>query len=234
MRTFMLAAGIVAFTAIGSQAAGLEKSNGRFYVAAEGGYGKVENSTGGYAGEIVYDGAPWLNTGSDDDNGGSIGVKVGMHLGERFRMDLGYAYYGENDFTTKSDPLEGGYLWQSEAEIHTVMLAAYYDYAQFKKVNLYIGAGIGASFVDFDALEYWTGSGEPSGWYSSESDTLFSWQVETGIEYLLAQNITLYGGFRYIDLGEIDSVVVNVRGPDGNLTADLDVQEIFVGLRYRF
>lgn len=222
-----------------AQAAVAADGEMKYYVAAEGGYAWVENSSGGAIGDPSDDpfGFGWYNTGSDTDNHATIGVKAGIRLGERFRVDLGYTYYGGSEFVTKSEPTPApfpDYFWHSEADIHAVMFSAYYNYAQFEKVNLFVGAGLGASFVDFDAIEY--SGNEPSGdYYSSDSDTLFAWQLEAGVDYLLSDDLTLYGGFRYVDLGEIDAVA-KWEGiyPAGNLKADLDAQELYVGLRYSF
>ena len=166
---------------------------------------------------------------NDEDKGHTIGVKLGLDLKGKWRFDIAYRKYEDQDYTTDSFlPPTPTFFYISKSKAKTIMATAYYDLFKFKKLKFYGGLGIGASNVKIS-----TNDGVVGG---SVNERKFSWQTEFGAEYPLTNKLMFNIGLRYVDLGKSKINLETVVGaaPAGDFTADLSSREIFLGLRYNF
>jgi opacity protein-like surface antigen len=92
-------------------------------------------------------------------------------------------------------------------------------------VTLYGGGGVGASLNEIEATDTALGS-------DSDSGFTFAYQFKTGIGYALTDQLHLSLGYRYYDLGELETSFG--AGTTGRLSADVVAHELTSGLSVHF
>jgi opacity protein-like surface antigen len=92
-------------------------------------------------------------------------------------------------------------------------------------VTLYGGAGVGASLNEIKATDTALGSDKDSGF-------TFAYQFKTGLGYALTDTIHLSLGYRYYDLGELETSFG--AGTTGQLSADVVAHELTSGIAVHF
>lgn len=82
-------------------------------------------------------------------------------------------------------------------------------------LSFYVGAGVGAAFIDMDVSSSLGGS-------ASDDDTVFVAQIFTGVAYNVSDSFEIYGGARwiYLDDAEFDGIDVDL-GDDFLIEAGL-------------
>ena len=84
-----------------------------------------------------------------------------------------------------------------------------------------------------------------SGWqgnetrqYASNTDTNLAYSIGAGVSYNPIQQVNVDLGYRYVDLGKVESgmnVFNNARGlQDEQMKAHLEKNEFYLGVRYKF
>ncbi|WP_419175937.1 outer membrane protein [Desulfosediminicola sp.] len=226
---------LAAVAPTGVQTATAESSsNFKVYVATEGGWSDTKLKAGG---STNYGGfyPTYLPFDGHDSDGVNFGtIKIGAEVNDNLRVDLGYAKYGDSSFVTSTAD-SFPYLIYTDLETEAVFLTVNYDYLQFEKTSFFIGGGIGVAMLDTDLEE--RNLANSLDLYGSDSTTNFAWKIETGVEYLLTDNFSLYGGLRFVDLGKVDIALksAGMGGADaGSFTPRLNSKELFMGLRYQF
>jgi opacity protein-like surface antigen len=112
----------------------------------------------------------WTGTGY------SVGAKVGYDfLGPRVELEVGYGHLPTNAFLPGTVLSGGGGML-------TTMLNAYYDFSPASTISPYIGAGIGAAFIDSN---------------TSLGDTQFAYQAMVGLAWHLSSNFAVGAEIRY-------------------------------------
>ncbi len=117
----------------------------------------------------------------------------------------------------------------------------YADLGTWYGVTPYIGGGAGLSLTHISSAVNWymsnglpyqiTTDGFYYNWDSSQSITRyqFAWAAMAGFSYAITPNILLDIGYRYIDLGKLDSL----PGPNGSVVSKtMDAHELRLGVRY--
>ena len=92
-------------------------------------------------------------------------------------------------------------------------------------VTIYGGTGIGASLNEIEATDTALGSDD-------DTSFTFAYQASTGIGYALTDQIHLSLGYRYYDLGELETSFG--AGTTGRLSADVVAHEFTSGLAVHF
>ena len=131
------------------------------------------------------------------------------------------------DDPVNDDPLH------SSLRSYTLMFNAYKDLGTFGRFTPYVGAGIGVAYHELDDV-FFTDNPNLLNRIEGNRDISFAWSASAGVGYQLTDRATLDVGYRYIDLGSIDSGRVDSGGfvnPKVEFD-DLGVHEIKVGLRY--
>lgn len=146
----------------------------------------------------------------DFDNVWMMSGAVGYRY-SYFRAELEYSYREDHDETTPSG--KSGTEFGSQ----NLMLNGYIDFLPNYVISPYISGGIGWAKVKMDTF-YTTGSTR----HTDNNDVNnFAWSLGAGLTVRINKCLNFDGGYRYIDMGDIDSANVNAH-------------EWYFGLRYTF
>lgn len=221
MNKFMTILAVAAPLAICSAPA----AAGDWYVKGSLGHAETELESGG-----LNTAGPHFNKGDDSGDGkllGFLGVAAGRSYGNlRFEAELTSRF--SQDFVTDSfmQPTPT-FFYDTKVKSTNLMLNAFWDFPNSSKWTPFVGAGIGAAYIDIE-----TDDTVVSG---DESETNFAYQVGFGTSYDLGSGSAVELGYRYVDMGDV-SVDLAVGGviPAGEYTADLDSHDIYVAWRMDF
>jgi opacity protein-like surface antigen len=185
---------------------------------------------------IITSGGPGNPTPSSLDGlgagffvSGGYGVRLRPEM--RGEVTLGYRSY-------KLDAADGSST-TFKADITSIVLMAngYYEIGS-GTWRPYVGAGLGFAQNKFGSF---TTEG-PAGSFTGPSGTKtgFAWALMAGAGVPLSEKRTLDFGYRYIDLGKIetssgelvDNSPTGAPAPTNGLTGNLRAHELFVGLRF--
>jgi len=191
-----------------------------WYLRGDVGYRVYENS-----GATALVGPQPSNVRIDDSYFLGAGVGYKLHW---FRADLTADYGTQSDFFADTAVAPNDY--SMKVDNVAVLTNAYIDLGTWWGFTPYVGGGIGAAFVrtkGFDRLT--TQSTLPP---QVNSRWNFAWAAMAGIGYQISANLLVDIGYRYLNLGEVQTEMNNVNN---RLTVgDLSTHELRVGLRYMF
>jgi opacity protein-like surface antigen len=169
------------------------------------------------------------------------GLPVRTEIEYAFRDNFGY---GSTPTYLKREGMPSGdYSWKhdSDLDIHTLMVNAFYDYDTGTKFTPYAGGGAGLSLnitdtvatMSDDVGTYWSMSPNADAGLTQESTGKaynFAKSLMAGVTYDLTDRWLIDMGYRYIDFGE-----VYWRGMFGHPVESQDVKanEIFLGVRFQ-
>lgn len=190
---------------------------------------------------------PTLASSGVDDTW-TIGGGVGRYFGRGFRGDVTYEWRGNTDFTADSTACcstSTRFSMRSQA----VLANLYYDFRPGQRFNPYVGAGIGAAYVDTSGGSY---PNNTCGCvpYVGKDQWNFAWALMAGVSMRLDRGTRYAGGikdsvtytepgrlhldlgYRYLNLGEVATGPNSWDNRPGPKTDSLDAHEFRVGLRY--
>lgn len=208
----------------GEPAAARNRTGDYLVIRGIGGYSLVDDVTQTSSGS--------LQIRNDTDIVGGMAFAVGYDWAKKgppIRIELEYHYRVRMDFDTR---VVGGAAagFENQLSTHAVLANFYYDFKPVGGFKPYLGAGMGwvRNVSDVDRVPL---SGAAKEEHENEKDN-FSWSVMAGVMYRISQGWRFEVGYRYIDLGEVES------GPfrDGTvMTAESYVShDLILGLVYRF
>lgn len=173
--------------------------------------------------------------------GGSRGVRVegmlGYHGARKFDGEPIFFNPGLPVGSPITDPTPP----DQEDPLHTdltsysFLVNAYKDLGTYGGFTPYLGAGIGAAYNVMDDV-YFTGNPALVNQIKGGEDLSFAWALMAGVGYQISDRAILDVGYRYLNLGEVESGNVDSAGffnPTVSID-DIDSHEIKVGLRYHF
>lgn len=172
------------------------------------------------------------NSKWSDKSGYTVGGAVGYNfagMGLPVRAEAEYLYHNQFKYSAVNGTATGSTgAFSSKIDIHTVFANVYYDINTGTAFTPYVGAGIGAAFINQKVASTFTGWGGNNGNYDT---TNFAWNVGAGVGYSLTKNIIIDLGYRYSQFGDakkVDKSSVRFQAKD------LDAHEAIIGLRYQF
>jgi len=175
----------------------------------------------------------------DLDDTAMIGVGVGYKFNPWFRADVTLDYEWPTDFegTTPCPAPCGGTgttnIETAELSAWTALANVYVDLGNFRGLSPYVGAGAGAAYVMIDDIHSDNGDGSEGDW-GDGNDWNFAWALMAGLAFEFSPNMALDVGYRYLNLGEVESDTIEAGAGDGDFNyEDLQAHEIRVGLRLR-
>lgn len=163
-----------------------------------------------------------FNLGLDYTEGGDVDNLVGD-------VDRDTGYYtslaGGYDYGALRGELELGWAnadTTGDGDVRSVLGMAnlYYDFITPSKFTPWVGAGVGAAWVDVDA-----NVGGTVGRIDDDS-VEFAWQLMAGVDYSVNRNWDVYGGYRYLRISSPDVGTVELENFEDHI--------IQAGVRYRF
>lgn len=125
----------------------------------------------------------------DHDNALNINAALGKHFTQNIRgeVELGYRSMDTDiDGTVLALPVTGS----ADTDIWTLMVNGYYDFDTGTKFRPYVGAGIGVARYDIDMTI--------AGVSDDEDDTVFAYQIGTGVTYNVAEQWDVQAGYRFL------------------------------------
>ena len=135
----------------------------------------------------------------DSSFGGSlaVGYDFSKKLNVPIRTELEYAAFTKAEAEGTDQPWRDKY--KQSNNIQTLLVNLYYDINTGTKFTPYVGAGMGAGFIRTKGNADWaTGIG-------SKTVTNFAWNIGLGLGYQITNNIALDMGYRFADLGKVQT-----------------------------
>ncbi|HEY8962027.1 MAG TPA: outer membrane beta-barrel protein [Luteolibacter sp.] len=155
-----------------------------------------------------------------------IGVDTPYRIGSwdtAIYLEVGYTEK-DDSFEVFVPQLEDDFVSDTDVSIVPLTLNLKLERQLTQRLNVYIGAGLGVSFIDADAEAIPLVSGS-----LSKNDTVFTAQIFAGLIYNFTPNLEAFGGGRWL---HIDAPHYSIAGHDIlDLENDTMVE---LGLRYTF
>ncbi|MBO6757852.1 MAG: porin family protein [Roseibium sp.] len=209
---------------------------GGFYLRGDIGYKIYGDPSGSFSDSVI--GTLRFERESLDDTW-MVGVGVGYKFNNYLRTDLTIDYEAPAEVTGYAvcGACTGGFSKETaEIDVWTVMLNGYVDLGTWYNITPYVGAGIGAAWVNTsDQVSVNPGFGTTS-YDGSNAEWNFAWALMAGASYAFTPNWSLDAGYRYKDLGTAKTVRLHNVGTGGSRIEyeDLTAHEFRLGARYTF
>ena len=179
------------------------------------------------------------------DGGAFVGGGFGYQMNNWFRGDMTAEYRTPSNFsafeTYNNSYGMGGDAYTAQIRSTVVLANGYIDLGTWYGITPFVGAGVGAAFVQFHGLQD-VGTGPDNfGGFGTAADanlTNFAWAAMAGIDYAISPNWKFEVGYRYLDMGRMTSngiVCQPICAPPYEVQSfHLASQDVRVGLRYIF
>ncbi|CAN1533549.1 COG3637 Opacity protein and related surface antigens [Rhabdaerophilaceae bacterium] len=183
------------------------------------------------------------------ESAGHFGVGAGYQFNSWLRTDATIEYRTPAHFQAFEEqrlvnqtgaPVPSGYNMISGKMSAIVGLAnAYVDLGTWQRITPFIGAGIGFASITKSNVED-HGYGAYAGGYGkapTKTQTRLAWALHAGLGYDLSSNWKAEVGYRYLNMGRVESgnVACTVPCPAFNSRiTNLQAHDIRAGLRYVF
>jgi opacity protein-like surface antigen len=167
------------------------------------------------------------------DDTGDIGVGVGYRFNKWLRADITADYEWPADFhgTTPCGCL-GTNIEEGQLSSWTGLLNVYADLGEWHGFSPYVGGGVGFSYLQMDNIRSLNADGTIVN-TKDGNDWNFAWALMAGVAYNFTPNLALDVGYRYLNLGSVDSGTVPAASGTGHFKYDdIAAHEIRVGMRY--
>lgn len=178
----------------------------------------------------------WLGEVGVGCGSGSRGFRVEGTVGYRSKRKLDgeprdFNVFDPGPATTPvtDDPLH------TSITSYTAMLNVYKDLGRWGNFVPYLGAGLGIAYHKVDDV-YFTGNRFLVNRIEGNNDVSFAWALMAGFGYQISDRAILDVGYRYINMGKVESGRVdsaNFANPAVKIE-DIAAHEFKVGLRYHF
>lgn len=173
-----------------------------------------------------------VHLGRDFLTSGSLTHSAFLEVGYAEGLESQSARSISGDFDNVPATIETGIAsFDGEVEFIPVTLNYKLEGTITNSLKWYVGAGVGASFVDADYSLAITGAFPAIGRRFSDDDLVFTGQVFAGIVWEATESFELYSGLRYIyvDDPEFSSVL-----PGTAIDVELDDYLVEGGFRFNF
>jgi len=182
--------------------------------------------TAGYRGWSM--GSHW-----DSTFGGSLaaGYDFSKKLNVPVRAELEYAVFSKAEAEKE---LWGDTTFRQLNNIQTLFVNVYYDINTGTRFTPYVGAGMGAGFIRTKGWANWRGGDITN--TGSRTETNFAWNIGMGLGYEITKNIALDVGYRFADLGKVQTNLFDWGGGDwwGMETKRIYQHQFSMGARFTF
>ncbi|MCM2290934.1 porin family protein [Allorhizobium sp. BGMRC 0089] len=183
-------------------------------------------------------------TKADVKNSYMAGVGVGYQVNSRLRTDLTFDYTGKSDFNGSTQGSCGVASACTSRDIsswqaYTLMANAYIDLGTYNHITPYVGAGIGGSYVKWDALHNTSCDDSNSSncdateIHDGRGKWRFAYQVMAGASIDLTCNWKADIGYRFRQILGGDMFGYRDNGGPGS-DKGFTTQTVQIGARYQF
>ena len=180
------------------------------------------------------------NTGaltSTIDDVFSVGLGFGTEFTNWFRADVTFDYRAPADIALGGSCIGCGIAFNgatTSLESYLLMANAYLDLGTWWRVTPYVGAGIGTAYNKLDTLTL--SPSAPTTIVRGSGDWDLAWALMAGAAFDITGNWKVDAGYRYADLGEVESEVgtnfaaLTLNNPV--VVDDITSHEFRIGFRY--
>jgi len=160
---------------------------------------------------------------SDFDDTWNIGAGLGYEFGDWFRADITADYRFPADWGAVTG-----------LSVSTILLNGYATLGKFSGISPYVGAGIGAAYVNWDSFDF-PDLAQATGPAAVDDDWRFAYALMAGVSFDLSEKLAIDTGYRFtsVDDGQLIGPGFIVF-PGVADYSDLHIHEFRVGMRYRF
>jgi opacity protein-like surface antigen len=195
-----------------------------------------------------------LSSKDDSTFGGALalGYDFQPNFGVPIRTEFEYAIRsrseGDDSFSYRIEPGGGNppFIYYGKGsmkfDIQTLFLNFFYDFDTGTPFTPYIGYGVGAAFIKAKGSMKVSYSNNEPGFdgSASNSQSNFAFNLAAGIGYDFNENLTFDLGYRYLDLGKVDTGTIRYDSPSPDAPefykydATLSTHEVLLAVRYTF
>ncbi|MBS8260944.1 porin family protein [Roseibium polysiphoniae] len=171
------------------------------------------------------------------DDAWMIGVGVGYQFTDYFRGDLTIDYETKAKYSGRGPCVcvaPGYSIENADIDVWTVMLNGYVDIGTWHNITPYVGAGIGASYVNVSGYNSVNPDGTTPSYDGSNGEWNLAWALMAGASYAVTNNWSVDAGYQYRNLGTGKSVKIHDAGNTRVEFKDITAHEFRLGARYTF
>ncbi|MRT39913.1 outer membrane beta-barrel protein [Enterobacteriaceae bacterium RIT702] len=170
--------------------------------------------------------------GNEKAHQATAALALGYQWGNGWRTEGEYTFGQSAEFTSGSSTFATSYN-HLQTDVQRLMFNLYRDIELGYNVSLYGTAGVGVSKIKAGGWQ-----GVPSREYASSTQNNLTYSIGAGLSYAPIDRIAIDVGYRYVDMGKIESGYnnfVNARGyKDEQMKAHLVENQFTLGARYLF
>lgn len=163
---------------------------------------------------------------------GGASLAAGYQYGNGWRTEGEYTSRQKTEFTSGSTAFPSSYN-HLKLSTERLMLNVYRDYDLGYGMSLFGTVGVGVAKIKAGGWQ-----GNTSRTYADSTQNNLAYSLGAGISYSPLGNLSIDIGYRYLDMGKIESgynTFSNVRGQkDEKMKARLASSELTIGTRYLF
>lgn len=170
--------------------------------------------------------------GNEKAHQATAALALGYQWGNGWRTEGEYTFGQSSEFTSGSSTFATSYN-HLQTDVQRLMFNVYRDIELGYNVSLYGTAGVGVSKIKAGGWQ-----GMPSREYAASTQNNLTYSLGAGLSYAPIERIAIDVGYRYVDMGKIESGYnnfVNARGlKDEQMKAHLVENQFTLGARYLF
>lgn len=171
-------------------------------------------------------------SGEEKEHLGTAAIATGYQFGNGWRTEAEYVFKQKTEYTSGSTTFSSSFN-HLQTDVERMMFNVYRDYSVGYNIALYGMLGLGVSKIKAGG---WQGTMARE--YASNTNSNLTYAIGAGASYTLLENFSIDLGYRYVDMGKIESGYnnfTNARGlKDEQMKARLVSNEFTLGTRYLF
>jgi opacity protein-like surface antigen len=171
-------------------------------------------------------------SGKEKEHLGGAAIAAGYQFGNGWRTEGEYTFKQKTEYTSGSSTFPSSFN-HLQTDVERLMFNVYRDFELGYNISLYGTAGLGISKIKAGG---WQGTTARE--YASSTQNNLTYAIGAGISYAPLDDLYIDLGYRYVDMGKIESGYnnfTNARGlKDEQMKAHLVSNEFTLGMRYRF
>ncbi|MHC8403270.1 outer membrane protein [Pseudomonas sp. MDT1-17] len=167
---------------------------------------------------------------SNKDVGGSVALGYGFK--GNWRLEAEYSIKQDSEFKSHWAPFNAN-VNNMQVSSSRLMVNGYKDFPLNEYLSLYAMAGVGVAHISSEGYQT-----NPSRRFANNSQNNFAYALGVGADLKLNQKITLGTGYRYVDMGDIETgyntFANRINARDEQLKGKLREQNLYVEARMSF
>ncbi|VVE27896.1 outer membrane protein [Pandoraea anhela] len=159
-------------------------------------------------------------------------LALGYQFGGGWRAEGEYVFKRSGEFDSYWAPFNAN-ANRFKVSSQRLMLNGYRDFDLGHGFSVYGTLGLGVAIISADGWQ-----GNPSRRFASRTQTNLTYSAGAGVSYAIDKRFTLDVGYRYVDMGNVETSFNTfqnrIGARDEQLKGRLASNEVFVGVRGRF